>query len=469
MNLPDPALVLLREHLAGMVAGAIILFVGVIACCVAGVRRHGGSRLLVSFGVFIGGYGLRVIAEATSALHLLPNSPWPDRVVIGVDYLLVIPSLFFWIELSRGPLRRVLWLLIVVSAGIAALGLGWYALGGSPYTFLRYATLTAILMVVVLGLLFLFPAVTQKYLLIQSRPLRFVMPALALLILYVNVMWFFGVPPAPIIEPLAFSAWILAIGYEAARHLFNNERRLLSIESELETAREIQSSTLPDCLPRVDGLRIAATYKPMSAVAGDYYQFLQPNEGQLGVLVADVSGHGVPAALIASMIKVAMQSAAACASEPSQLLRSLNRILTPELRGRLTSAAYLWIDTKRRQALYSAAGHPALLHWIAASGELRRIESNGLLFGVMSECGYPSQGVAFSPGDRFLVYTDGLVEPENARGEPFGDRQLETALETNRALPAAEMSQALLSALGSWQPASVPQQDDITLVVVDAL
>lgn len=469
MNLQYPVLVMLREHLAGMLLGTIFLFVGLIACCIATVRRHGGSRLLVSFGLFIGLFGLRMLADADSALQLFLKSPWPDRVEIGVDYVLVIPALLFWIELSRGALRRVLWSLTFLAAGIAMLGLGWFIVGGSPYTFLRYNLLLAILMTVVVGVLFVVPGVVKKYLVIQSQPLRIIMPAVAFITLYVNVMWFFGFPPSPFIEPIAFSAWIGAIGYEAARHTFDNERRLLSIESELETARQIQFSILPDRIPDVDGLRIAASYNPMSAVAGDYYQFLQPNDRQVGVLVADVSGHGVPAALIASMIKVAMQSAAAFALNPDGLLRSMNRILTPELRGRLTSAAYLWIDTETSTARYSAAGHPALLHWSAARGELLRIESNGLLFGVASEFEYPVRNVAFCPGDRFLVYTDGLIEPENAHGEPFGDWKLESVLRESRALPGPELSRKLLSALQIWQPASLAQQDDITLVVVDAL
>ena len=92
------------------------------------------------------------------------------------------------------------------------------------------------------------------------------------------------------------------------------------------------------------------------------------------------------------MIKVAMQSAAAFAPNPDELLHSMNRILTPELRGRLTSAAYLWIDTESCTARYSAAGHPALLHWSVACGELLRIESNGLIFGVESEFEYPATG-----------------------------------------------------------------------------
>ena len=162
-----------------------------------------------------------------------------------------------------------------------------------------------------------------------------------------------------------------------------------------------------------------------------------------------------------------MQSAVAVASRPDQVLHLLNNILTPELNGRLTSAAYLWIDLDEFTARYSAAGHPALLHWESANEEFRYIESNGLLFGVSPDLLYPVVDLPFREGDRFLLYTDGLTEPENANHEAFGEHQLEMVLRSNRFLSASELSKALLPALKSWQAPVSDQQDDITLIVVE--
>lgn len=450
-----------------LMLGSIFVFVGAVACGIAALRRSGASRALVWFGLFIAIFGIRMLAEATVPLRLVPDSPWPQRLVITGDYLLLIPALLFWTEVSVGVLRRAFQWLTVLSSSVAALGLGWFAISGLPNTFLRFNSLLAIFLMVLIGILVLVPRVARKCLTIQSPALRIATPVVALIGLFVNVRWYFGVPPPHFIEPLSFAIWVSAIGYEAAKRTFDNERRLFSIDSELETARQIQSSILPDHVPSVRGLGIAATYRPMSAVAGDFYQFVEADDHQMGILVADVSGHGVPAALIASMIKVAMQSTVSSASSPSQVLGHLNRILTPELKGRLTSAAYLWLDIRAGYARYSAAGHPPLLHWRAAEGRLHPVDCNGLLFGVASGHVYPECELRLNCGDRLLLYTDGLTEPENTQGESFGDAELGRVVLASQALSAPELADRLLGALGKWQPGRAAQQDDITLLVID--
>jgi serine phosphatase RsbU (regulator of sigma subunit) len=133
----------------------------------------------------------------------------------------------------------------------------------------------------------------------------------------------------------------------------------------------------------------------------------------------------------------------------------------------VVSAAYLWLDIENRKALYSAAGHPPLLRW--REGKLERIESNGLLFGVNPEADYPVCDLSIHSGDRFLLYTDGVTEPQNASGDSFGDRRLERVVRDNQSRLPSELSEQLLSEIRVWQSASVAQQDDITLIVIDVL
>ena len=146
----------------------------------------------------------------------------------------------------------------------------------------------------------------------------------------------------------------------------------------------------------------------------------------------------------------------------------MNHVLSRQLRGQFVYAAYLWVDIENCQALYSAAGHPPLLRW--RQGKLERIESNGLLFGVITERDdYPVCTMQISPGDRFLLYTDGVTEPENANGNSFGDTGLEQVVRANQGRSPAELSNEVLSAIRHWQPASITQQDDITLIVIDVV
>jgi sigma-B regulation protein RsbU (phosphoserine phosphatase) len=149
------------------------------------------------------------------------------------------------------------------------------------------------------------------------------------------------------------------------------------------------------------------------------------------------------------------------------VLLGLNRVLSGQLHNQFVTAAYLLIDTQNGKALYSAAGHSPLLCW--RGGKLESIESNGILFGVMPEADYPVCDMPINPGDRFLLYTDGVIEPENASGDSFGDHKLEQVVRNNQSRPPSELADHLLCEIRRWQPASMDQQDDITLIVIDVV
>jgi len=242
-------------------------------------------------------------------------------------------------------------------------------------------------------------------------------------------------------------------------------KRLLSIEKELQIAREIQTSILPSNSPETNNLCIAAAYHPMTAVAGDFYDFIPVDQYRVGVLVADVSGHGVPAALIAAMMKMAVQSIVPYVRSPGDVLQGLNRLLSGQAPDQFVTAAYLFIDTENYRASYSAAGHPPLL--LLRAGTLHRIESNGLVFGVTAQPDYPVREIPICPGDRFLLYTDGVIEPENGKGKSFGDSKLEQVVLGAQMAPPSELADRLLTEIRAWQLPSTAQQDDITLVVIN--
>src|ERR1700739_418959 len=264
----------------------------------------------------------------------------------------------------------------------------WYMFGGSPNRFLPYNYMVTICGLLVLGIVVSVKKLSDEFLVLINRRVL----AVGTLVFLVEALWVNVSRPLHYQTPhfldyLAFAAFLLSFGYVAVQIAFANERRLLSIENELAVARQLQFSILPTTIPDVRDLRIACAYRPMTAVAGDFYEFIPIDQKQAGFLVADVTGHGVPAALIASMIKVAMQSVVTCAHDPREVLCGLNRILFAQLHDQFVSAAYLWLDTGNRRGLYSAAGHPPLLRW--RGGRVECVESHGLLFWVIPGPHYP--------------------------------------------------------------------------------
>jgi len=410
-----------------------------------------------------------MLAQSPAAFSIFPRSTWADRdyVVAIITYVIVIPAVLFWLELSLGILRRLLQLTLLAALVNAIGGVSLAFILQSPWAFLTYNKVVVACCFLLLAVVVAVPNLSKRFLVVPNRIPAIGTLVLAGVVLYNNLQGFLHLPSYSASEPFAFAVFILSLGYVAAEKIFADERRLISIENELAIAREIQSSILPSSVPKMNNLRIAAAYHPMTAVAGDFYEFIPVDQNRVGFLVADVSGHGVPAALIAAMIKVAMQSVVSRADDPSEVLRGLNRALAGQLRGQFVTAAYLWIDTEMHKALYSAAGHPPLLRW--RDGTLERIESNGLLFGVIEDPHYPVRELPLNSGDRFLLYTDGVTEPENAAGDSFGDKKLEEVVRINQSRPPGKFSDQLLSEIGRWQPASTTQQDDITLVVIDVV
>jgi len=270
-------------------------------------------------------------------------------------------------------------------------------------------------------------------------------------------------------EFLGFLAFVGCLGYISGYRIFANEERLLAINKELDIARRIQSSILPQNVPVLAGLDVAARYVPMSAVAGDFYDFLFVDEKRLGVLVADVTGHGVPAALIASMLKVAFAGQASHAHDPARVLAGLNRALCGKFEEHFVTAAYLFVDLGNSLVRYSAAGHPPLILATRSDGNVREIEENGLMLGLFPEATYSSVEIPIASGDRCLLYTDGVFEASNTAREEFGKSRCKEFLESHRHLPAPRFADDLLTSIAAFSGlnSARAQEDDITLLVLD--
>ena len=151
---------------------------------------------------------------------------------------------------------------------------------------------------------------------------------------------------------------MIPLGYGVVGSVIRNEAELVAVQRELETARQIQASLLPRALPQATGLDLAARYIPMTAVAGDLYDIVSLGPAQVGILVADVAGHGVPAALVASMVKLAFSTQAEHAGDPARVMAAMNQILCRHVEGTFVTAIYAVVDTERGAITVASAGAP---------------------------------------------------------------------------------------------------------------
>jgi serine phosphatase RsbU (regulator of sigma subunit) len=244
--------------------------------------------------------------------------------------------------------------------------------------------------------------------------------------------------------------------------------QLLAIQKELETARQIQLSILPTEIPRIQGVNVTARYIPMTSVAGDFYDFIVVDKQHFGVLVADVSGHGMPAALIASMLKIAFAAQAALAASPEQVLAGLNQALCGKFQHHYVTAAYAFFDMEKRTVTYAGAGHPPLLLWGNEREGVFEVIENGLFLGKFDFATYSAVDLPLLPGDWVLLYTDGIPETENPAEVAFGDEQFQKFLGSPRSGSTDQFADQLLEEVYRWSGLAPGEDlnDDITMVAV---
>jgi serine phosphatase RsbU (regulator of sigma subunit) len=193
--------------------------------------------------------------------------------------------------------------------------------------------------------------------------------------------------------------------------------QLLALNTELEMARKIQLSILPHELPNLAGLDIAVRFHPMASVGGDFYDFINIDDKHLGMLLADVSGHGLPSALSASMLQVALTAQVDHAFEPGKVLSGLNKALCGKFTENFVTAVYIYVDMDKNRIRYAGAGHPPVVRYVASNSKACAVAENGIVLGMVEEATYEALELPFESGDRYVLYTDGTVEAANPNAE----------------------------------------------------
>lgn len=242
------------------------------------------------------------------------------------------------------------------------------------------------------------------------------------------------------------------------------------LESELETARKIQERLLPREMPQLSGFQIAGTSLPSMQVGGDYFDFLDLGKGQLGIAIGDVSGKGIPAALLMANLQASLHAQALETGKIAEVVSRINNLLVRSTESNMFATFFYGVLDRNTSTFTSTnAGHnPPIL--LRTNGEIERLETGDLVLGFLPDQTYSQQTTSLQLGDVLVLYTDGITEarnPEPKKNEDklFGDERLIEVIKANASLSAREIQAAILQAV-SIHTKDTPQGDDITLVVI---
>jgi serine phosphatase RsbU (regulator of sigma subunit) len=258
-----------------------------------------------------------------------------------------------------------------------------------------------------------------------------------------------------------------AIAIENAR-LLREEIERQRMEDELAVGRQIQLSLLPDGNPEAEGWEFASVYRPSREVGGDFYDFfhLAGNSRQLGIVVADVSGKGVPAALFMALSRSIIRTKSMSGRLPAGVLRRANTLIYKDTRSKLfLTAFYATLDLDNGWLAYASAGHNWPVWWHADSGEVTELAARGTIMGAFEQIEPEEHEVDIAPGDVVLFYTDGVTEAMNEHEALFGEERLYEVIAKNKNESAQSVVDAVIAAVDAFM-GPAPQADDITIFVV---
>ena len=235
------------------------------------------------------------------------------------------------------------------------------------------------------------------------------------------------------------------------------------VEQDLRVARRIQQASLPEEVPEVQGWQINPHYQPAREVGGDFYDFLGLEDGRLGLVVGDATGHGVPAALVMSTTCGMLRAVALSVDSPGEVLARVNEALSARIPPSVfVTCFYAILDPKSGRLRYANAGHD--LPYVRRGGDAEELMARGMPLGLMAGMSYEEKEIVLDAGEAALFYSDGLVEAHNPEGEMFGFPRLQALVaEHAEGEPLVEylMEKLYCFAGDGWE-----QEDDITLVTL---
>lgn len=426
------------------IAVTIVLFTiaaMLIAFALLGDRlRH---RDVFYSGVLAAVYALRMAARSSWLPQLIGHDALLEVLAAELEYVAPVAGALAFLHIFGNRWRLPNRIALFAFAAVAVIAIPFELATGRIGLFLPAVNALVVLLIVVVLLNLMLPDAGQ----FQQRLLRAGALVFGLFVLnqHFRVVAFAS-------EPLGFLVFMVTIGIVTMRTTLRDQQNLVVVQTELQTARRIQMSLIPAAPPRVEGLELSAFYRPASEVGGDFYDFAE-REGRVAVFVADVSGHGVPAALLASMLKIAFATEWPRSEGPGSLLLRLNELFCGRMERQFVTAACVEIDTTSWTARVATAGHPPVL--LLDTNGLRELATRGPVIGRFRSIDIEEREVALEPGATLVLYTDGLTEARNQADELWGEERLCGALQRSLAF------EGIVNEAQAW---SGGFEDDVTLV-----
>jgi len=249
--------------------------------------------------------------------------------------------------------------------------------------------------------------------------------------------------------------------------LYEQEKQLRQFEQELEMAQSIQSRLLPKESPKIGGFDLAGISYAAKEVGGDYFDFIELENGRWGIALGDVSGKGIPAALLMANLQATLRNQALNHSSIVGCIEKANQFLYLNTQSHKFATLFFGVlDSKTKNFNYVNAGHNFPFH-LLKDGEFRQLEIGGLVVGIGSDSVYDEGKVHLSPGEIIVIYSDGVTEAEDASESLFGEQRLQEIIKKNKNLSSQEIMAEIYEEVKNFQ-SGTEQDDDITLIVMKA-
>lgn len=417
------------------------------------------------FALFCAIIAIRVLlTDEKLFVKLIPFLPW--EIYLRLEYLTIMFGMVTFAHFVNELFQKKLNTIILKSIDIY---FGFFAIFVLvvPVMYVSYSLIYINIALILSGLYML---------IVMIRGTNYNSPNSLFYIFGVIFLFFTLIHDILFAQQLINSVYLLEIGLlifvftqslVALEESIKIQNRLVTINSELEIARKIQKTILPEVIPSTQKIRIEACYIPMDEIGGDFYHFYELDDNKVGALIADVTGHGIPASLIASTVNIAFSLQRNHASNPAEVMANMNSILYGKTGGQPITALYAYIDSSDMIVKFSRAGHPLPLILQSDTKKVKEINVPGKILGVFNVIKTDVVECKINIHDRIILYTDGIVEIRNMKNEIFGLDRFISYIEKFYYLNPEEFIDIIIDALIQWAGDKNRITDDITLVIID--